>query len=149
MSDLGFAIAHHLLAFSLAAVLAAEVAFTVPGMTGPRLRTLQRLDRWYGGLAGLLLLVGTLRVIYGGKGTDFYTANPVFWAKMAAFAAVALLSIPPTLRIMRWARNSKMDADFVVPEAEAAALWHWFRLELAAFVSIPILAVLMARGVGL
>jgi putative membrane protein len=149
MSDLGFAIAHHLLAFSLAAVLAAEVAFTAAGITGPRIRTLQRLDRWYGGIAGLLLVVGTLRVIYGGKGADFYTANPVFWAKMAAFAAVAVLSIPPTLKIIHWGRRAKVDADFVVPDTEAAILRRWLHLELAAFASIPILAVLMARGVGL
>ena len=149
MSDLGLAMAHHLLAFGLAAILAAEAAITAPGIGGSRLRTLQRLDRWYGAFAALLLAVGILRVLYGAKGPEFYTSNPVFWAKMAAFAGVGLLSIPPTIRIIGWSRQAREEADFAVPDAEAIALRRWYRGELALFVAIPLLAAMMARGVGL
>ncbi len=148
MDHPAYAIAHHLLAFSLLAILAAEAAVTAPGLTGARLRRLQRLDRLYGLAAASMLIVGVVRVIYGGKGADFYTSNPLFWAKMAAFAGVALLSIPPTIRIAGWTRRARGEAGFVVPDAEAASLKLWFVSELVLFASIPVFAALMARGVG-
>ena len=38
------------------------------------------------GLAGVVLLAsGILRVIYFGKGGDFYTSNPIFWIKVGLF----------------------------------------------------------------
>lgn len=101
-SDLILAIVHHLLAFGLAAVLAAEFVLTAPGLTGAGLKRLQRLDRYYAALAGLLIVIGVLRVMYGGKGPDLYLASHAFWAKMAAFAAIGLLSIAPTVRILGW-----------------------------------------------
>ena len=148
MNDAFYAIVHHLLAFSLLAILAAEAAIAAPGIAGARLRRLQRLDRLYGALAGLLLIVGVLRLAYGGKGPDFYLSNPIFWAKMAAFAGVASLSIPPTLRIAGWTRRAREDASFAVPEGEAASARRWFAAELALFAAIPVFAALMARGVG-
>jgi putative membrane protein len=118
MTDLPLAILHHLLAFALLGVLAAEMAITTPGLAGARLKRLQMLDRWYGILAGLLIVVGVLRVLYGGKGAEFYVASAAFWAKMAAFAAVGLLSIGPTVRIIGWGRRARADAGFAVPADE-------------------------------
>jgi putative membrane protein len=147
MSDLYLAIFHHLLAFALLGVLAAEMAITTPGLAGARLRRLQQLDRWYGILAGLLIVVGVLRVLYGGKGAEYYVANTAFWAKMAAFAAVGLLSIGPTVRIIGWGRRARADAGFAVPEDEVAAMRKWFGAQLALFALIPVFAAMMARGV--
>jgi putative membrane protein len=48
MTDLPLAIFHHLLAFGLLGVLAAEMAITTPGIGGARLKRLQQLDRSYG-----------------------------------------------------------------------------------------------------
>jgi len=149
MNDVWYAIPHHLLAFGLAAILAAEVALTAPGLAGDALRRLQRLDGWYGILAGLLVVVGVLRVIYAGRGAEFYTSNPVFWAKMAAFAGVGLLSIPPTLRILAWSRSARADPTFAAPAADVATLRRWFAAELLLFVLIPVFAAMMARGIGL
>lgn len=147
MTDLLLAILHHLLAFGLLGILAAEIAITTPGITGVRLRRLQVLDRCYGLFAGLLIVIGVLRVLYGGKGPEFYVANTAFWAKMAAFAAVGLLSIAPTVRILGWGRRSRADAAFAVPEDEAAAMRKWFAAQLALFALIPVFAAMMARGV--
>ena len=147
MTDLALAIFHHLLAFSLLGVLAAEVAITSFDIAGARLRRLQRLDRTYGLLAGLLVIVGVLRVLYGGKGPEFYVVNTAFWAKMAAFAAVALLSIAPTIRIIGWSRRARADASFAVPESEAAVLRKWLAGQLLLFALIPVFAAMMARGV--
>jgi putative membrane protein len=149
MTDLILAIGHHLLAFGLAAILAGELVLARPGIAGAALNRLQRLDRLYGALAGTLVIVGVLRVIYGFKGPDFYLPNPSFWAKMAAFLLVALLSIPPTLRIAGWSRRAKADPDFIPPDAEVASLRTWLGRELAFFALIPIFAAMMARGIGL
>ena len=145
-TDLLLAIVHHLLAFGLAAVLAAEFALVGAGLAGAALRRLQRLDRHYGALALLLIAVGVLRVIYGGKGADFYLASHAFWGKMAAFAAVGLLSIAPTVRILGWSRGAKADAGFAVPAEEARALRKWFVGQAALFAAIPVFAAMMARG---
>ena len=150
-TDLLLAILHHLLAFSLAAILAAEVAIAAsgtsgPGLTGAQLKRLRRIDGFYGALAGLLILIGVLRVIYGGKGPDFYLASHTFWAKMAAFAGVGLLSIPPTLRYMSWGKSAKGDAAYAVPAEEVRALRKWFAAQALLFASIPVFAAMMARG---
>jgi putative membrane protein len=147
LPDLPLAILHHLLAFGLLGVLAAEAAITAPGLAGGRLKRLQVLDRCYGILAGLMVVVGVLRVLYGGKGPEFYVANTAFWAKMAAFAAVGLLSIAPTVRIIGWGRRARADAAFAVPEDEVAAMRKWFGAQLALFALIPVFAAMMARGV--
>jgi putative membrane protein len=149
MTDLILAIAHHLLAFGLAAILFAQYALVQPGLAGAALRRVRMFDRCYGLFAALLIVIGVLRVIYGFKGPDFYMANPGFWAKMAAFAAVGLLSIPPTLRFLAWGRRAKADPDFVVPEAEIWRVHTWLGVELIVFALIPIFAAMMARGVGL
>ena len=150
-TDLMLAIVHHLLAFGLAAVLAAEwvllrTAWSGAGLSGPSLRRLQGLDRHYGALAGLLIIIGVLRVIYGGKGPDFYLASHAFWAKMAAFGGVGLLSIMPTIRIIGWARQAKAAASFKVAPEEARTLRSWLLAEAALFALIPIFAAMMARG---
>jgi putative membrane protein len=90
-----------------------------------------------------------LRLIHGFKGPDFYLPNPVFWAKMAAFLAVGLLSIPPTLRILAWGRRARADPDFAVPDAEIWRVHTWLGMELIVFIPIPIFAAMMARGIGL
>ena len=65
-----------------------------------------------------LLPVGVLRRLP--KGWAYYSVNMFFWAKMAAFAAVALLSIAPTIRIIRWRRALAGDVAFAPAAADIA-----------------------------
>ena len=71
-------------------------------MSLAEIRRIQRVDLAYGISAGLLLLVGLLRVFFFEKGVNFYMNNPFFWVKMIAFLLVGLLSIDPTIRYIRW-----------------------------------------------
>ena len=103
--DLLLAILHHFLVFSLAGLLAAELVLLRPGLSGPNLGLLGRIDGAYGGIAVAVIVVGICRVIYGLKGWEFYVSNHAFWAKMAAFVVVGLLSIRPTMRILAWRRS--------------------------------------------
>ena len=146
IADLTLAILHHLLAFALAAILASEIAITRPGLSGQALKRLQRLDRSYGAVAVLLVIFGVLRVLYGGKGPDFYVESHAFWAKMAAFLGVALLSIVPTIRIVRWSRSEAGDAGFALPVDEVRAVRRFYGWQLLLFALIPVFAAMMARG---
>ncbi|MCR4267339.1 DUF2214 family protein [Nitratireductor sp. ZSWI3] len=148
MSDLILAILHHLLVFLLAAVLAGEFVLLRPGISGRDLKLLAHIDRAYGGIALAVILVGIGRVLHGLKGWEFYVYNWAFWAKMAAFATVGLLSIAPTTRIRGWARTAGKDAAYAVPDAEVSAARRYLRLEVLVFALIPVFAAMMARGVG-
>ena len=143
------AIAHHLAVFGVFAVLVAEWVLVRPGMGAGDVRRLARVDATYGALAGTVLLAGATRVVLGPAPADFYIENPVFWLKMGAFATVGLLSIHPTIRYLRWRRGLDADATAVPGATQVAAAQRAIRLQLGVFASIPVLAALMARGIGL
>ncbi|HEY0506419.1 MAG TPA: DUF2214 family protein, partial [Lysobacter sp.] len=103
----------------------------------------------YGAVAGLLLVVGLLRVWFGIKGYDFYLHNPWFHAKMGAFVLVGLLSILPTLRFLRWRRALAANPAYLPEPAEVAKLRGIVRFELLLIAAIFVLAAGMARYGGL
>lgn len=106
-------------------------------------RNLAKVDGIYGASAVVVLVCGLILLLAGAKPSGFYTANPVFHIKMTLFVLVGLLSIYPTVFFLR---NRKAQADrLAVPVAVIRVL----RLELALLVFIPVLAFLMARGIGL
>jgi putative membrane protein len=146
--DLLLAILHHLLVFSLAAILAAEALLLMGEVAGSRLGRLAAIDGFYGMNAGLVILVGIARVVFGLKGWEFYVYNWSFWAKMAAFAGVALLSIVPTRRILSWSRKAAGTPDFSAPAAELASVRRFIRAQMIVFTLIPVFAAMMARGYG-
>ena len=149
MTYLALAIGHHLLVFSLLGVLVAERAVMVGRLSPDDVRRLGSLDGFYGALAAGILVVGFLRVFYGGKGPDYYFANPFFWAKIVAFALVALLSIAPTVRILAWRRALKADHAFSPPPDQIRGVRRFLAYELMLFPLIPIFAAMMALGFGI
>lgn len=145
-ADLALAILHHLLVFSLAGIIGAEFVLVRGDLTPATLSRLARIDRYYGLIAGLVILVGIGRVFYGLKGWEFYVFNWMFWAKMAAFAAVGLLSIRPTLSFVAWNRQASADKRFEVPAAELASVRAALRAQALVFLLIPVFAASMVRG---
>jgi putative membrane protein len=141
--NLILAIAHHLAVFTLVAIFAAEFALLRPGIEGKRLNQLSKIDGAYGAVAGLVVVVGIIRVIFGGAGWEYYVGNWVFWAKMVAFLGVGLLSIPPTMAIIRWRKAGTAPADTDVNTAR-----RFLYLEAALLIFIPAFAAAMARGYG-
>jgi putative membrane protein len=149
MSDLVLASLHHLIIFALAAVLAAELALMRPAALSPgTVRLLGRFDAAYCLLSLAILAVGAASVWHGPKGAAFYLDNPMFWAKIAAFGAVGLLSVRPTMRIAAWQKLLKADAGFVPQQDDIKRLRRFMLAEIHVFALIPILAAAMARGVG-
>ena len=147
-TDLVLAIFHHLLVFSLAGIIGAEFVLIRSDLSAATLKRLANIDRHYGILATLIIVIGIGRVIYGLKGWEFYVYNWVFWAKMAAFLAVGLLSIVPTIRFISWNRQAKASPSFLVPAAELASVKTYVRAEAFIFLLIPVFAAAMARGYG-
>ena len=137
---------HYVAIIGTVAALAAELVLCRPGIRGDALHRLRKLDGAYGGLATLLLVSGLLRLFYGAKGSAFYLGNPVFYAKLALFAAIGLLSIPPTLRFARWSKAALRAADAAPDATAVGAVRRLIHLELTLLAAIPLLAALMARG---
>ena len=102
------------------------------------------------GIAGIaLLLSGIYRVIKYGQGSEFYTSNPIFWVKMAVFGLVGSLSLYPTITYVLWAVPLSKGELPKVGDDLVARLKLIINIELLGFASIPLLATLMARGIGL
>ena len=141
--DLMLAILHHALVFLLVGLLAMEMALARPGLDGSGLARLGRIDAAYGAVAGLVIVVGVGRVVFGLRGWEYYVANDAFWGKMAAFVAIGLLSIVPTRRIARWRREG------AVQDSEVDALRPWFRAQTALVLLVLVFAAAMARGYGI
>ena len=102
------------------------------------------------GVAGIALLVsGIYRVLKFGQGSEFYTQNPLFWTKMVTFGLVGSLSLYPTITYVLWAIPiSKGELPNITTDL-VTRLKMIINIELVGFASIPFLATLMARGVGL
>jgi putative membrane protein len=147
-TDLLLAIFHHLLVFSLAGIIGAEFVLIRGDPPATTLRRLVGIDRHYGIIAVLIIIVGIGRVFFGLKGWEFYVYNWVFWAKMAAFAVVGLLSIIPTIRFISWNRQAKASPSFQVAAPELASVRGYVRAEAFIFLLIPVFAAAMARGYG-
>ena len=108
---------HHLLAFSLTACLVYEFIAYRRNMGLAEIRRIQRVDLVYGISAGLLLVIGFLRVFLRER-VNFYMNNPFFWVKMTAFLLVGLLSIDPTIRYIRWNRTLRQNEVPEISETE-------------------------------
>ena len=147
-TDLVLAIAHHLLIFALAAVLVMELMVVRPEMGPAQIVRVSRFDAFYGALAALVLIVGFGRVFFGLRGSAYYFGNWAFWAKIAAFVIVGLLSIQPTMRIRAWRQALAANPDFRPPAAEALGLRRSIHLEAAVFALVPVFAAIMARNSG-
>ena len=106
-------------------------------------------DVVYGIAALALLLTGIARVLHFGQGSAFYTSNPLFWWKVGTYLAVGALSLYPTITYILWAIPLRKGELPKVSEALANRLRWILNIELAGFAVVPLLAALMARGVGL
>ena len=135
-----FAFLHHLAAFALVAGIVVEFVVSRDELNPRTARRLARADLVVGVSAGVLLVVGWLRVFYFEKGTAFYFHNGWFIAKMALFVLVAFLSLYPTLKFLSWKKG--IDASAV------PAIRRVLHLELVGVVLILLCAALMARGIG-
>ena len=149
MSSAFMAFMHHLFAFTLVACVIYEFIAFRKGMTVEEARRIQRADLMYGISAGVLLVVGLLRVYFFEKGPAFYSQSPFFWVKMTAFVLVGLLSIDPTIRYIRWNQTLKENMAPEISDKEFRRTRLLLTLEVIGLAVIMFAAAFMARGIGL
>jgi len=114
------------------------------------LRTAQRLlriDAAFGISAGVVLVVGILRVIFFEKGTDYYLHSLPFFVKISLFVILGLLSIYPTVKFMAWRPAVKQGQPPVVDAGTLRTLRRVLHIELAGVALLILMAAMMARGV--
>jgi putative membrane protein len=96
--------------------------------------------------AGLLLVIGLLRVFYFEKGKSYYFHSHAFLTKFALFIIVGLLSVVPTLEFLSWRDSIKARQVLVIDARKRRRVIAVIHAELVAIVVILLCAAIMARG---
>ena len=138
---------HYLSIFLIAGFLVGELVMCRAGMTTEQARRLAGIDAVFFAAALAALATGLLRLFFYAKGVGFYTGNPAFWAKMALYVIIAVISIRPTRTFLRWKRAAA-ERGAVPAGDEIAAARRLIHVELGLLTLMPLMAVLMARGIG-
>lgn len=149
MTSAIMAFLHHLAAFALTAAIIYEHTTFRRDLSLRDARRIQIMDIVYGVSAGVVLIVGLLRVFYFEKGAPFYAQNWFFWTKMLGFALAALLSIYPTIRFISWRKSFARNQVPELSDRDVSRIKLILRLELLAIAIIIFSAAMMARGVGM
>ena len=138
---------HYLSIVITGGFLIAELVMCRPDMTPEQRRRLPGIDVVFFVAALVALATGLLRLFFYTKGVSFYTGNPFFWTKMALYVIIAAISIAPTRAFGRWKRA--LNPGGAPPTAlEIGSVRRLLHIELGLLALIPLMAVLMARGIG-
>jgi putative membrane protein len=142
------AFGHFFAFFALTAALVLELSLLTESMSVEVARRVRRADRIAGLFAGLILLFGTLRVIYFEKGADYYIDNLFFQVKIGLFLLAALISLYPTICFVRWKGDLERGIAPVLNDRQVKSLRRAMHWELVLIAGILLCASLMARGFG-
>jgi putative membrane protein len=105
------------------------------------------VDRIYGIAAMSVLATGLLRIYLGVKGSAWYWSNWLLHVKLGLFVLAALLSIPPTIRFIRW--RKALRATGALPAADEVRRTRKLVMIQAHIIPvIPLAATFLARGFG-
>jgi putative membrane protein len=141
-----FAFLHHLAAFVLVGALAVELVLIRQELTLASARKLPIVDAVLGASAGILLVVGLLRVFFFEKGAEYYWSSHAFLTKFGVFIIVALLSIVPTVEFLSWRKALNAGQQPAVSAKKLATIRMLIHAELVGIVIILLAAAIMARG---
>jgi putative membrane protein len=141
-----FAFLHHLCAFTLVSAVATEFTLIRQELSLASARRLLATDLVLGIAAGLLLVVGLLRVFLFEKGPSYYWHSHAFLTKFGLFVIVALLSIIPTREFLSWRGAIGAGQVPLLEAARRKRVTMVIHIELAAIVIILLCAAIMARG---
>jgi putative membrane protein len=142
-----FAFLHFVAAFGIVATVTVEWLTFSKTPSLAEARRIQLSDFWYGIFAGMILIVGFLRVYYFEKGSEFYFTSPFFRVKLLLFLAAGLLSIYPTVKFIQWRKDTKQNRAPVIGDQEYSRIALALKIEMVLLLGIVLAASLMARGV--
>jgi putative membrane protein len=137
---------HFVSIFIVVSTVVTEHLLLKSKMTKAELERLALIDAFYGIAsisavgAGLYLWLGGI-----GKPAEFYTENYIFLTKVGLFVVVGLLSIYPTVFFLKNRKGDDENELVDIPKSIKMVL----RIELLILFTMPLLATLMSRGVGL
>ena len=129
---------HFVAAFGIVATVVYEWLTFSRTPTHTEARRIQLSDRWYGIFAGLILVVGYLRVYYFEKGSEFYFSSPFFRVKLLLFLVAAGCTQPPPPP----PPDTRADDEKAIRERESEALAAWTAKDAWAYAKqydIPLL----------
>jgi putative membrane protein len=135
---------HFISIFAIVGSLVSEHLLLKKTLSRKDIGRIAKIDAVYG-IAALTLLAAGLTLWLGGFGkpTYFYSKNWIFHTKVTLFAFIGILSIWPTIFFLK---NRKGNADEIVNIP--TSVFMMLRIELLLLFIIPLLAGLMAHGVG-
>jgi len=134
------------LALGLGAVVARGRALAGP-LDAAGWQRLLAADNLWGIAAALWIVSGLGRVFFGGKETDFYWHNGLFWLKMALFGLVFALELTPMMTFIRV--RIAVARRMPLPRFSVETYRRINTAETALVVAIVLVAAFMARGVWL
>ncbi|MCL6261393.1 DUF2214 family protein [Aquiflexum sp. TKW24L] len=135
---------HFISIFTIVGTLVSEHLLLKNTMSRSEIGRLAKVDGLYGLAVLILLAVGMTLWLGGyGKPTEFYSNNSLFHTKLTLFIVIGILSIYPTVFFIR-NKNGDQQENILVPKS----IFWMVRLELLLLFVIPILAGLMAKGIG-
>jgi putative membrane protein len=135
---------HFISIFAIVGSLVSEHLLLKKELTRAEIGRIAKIDAVYGIAALTLLCVGlTLWLGSFGKPAVFYTKNWIFHLKITCFLIIGLLSIYPTIFFIRNRKGSQSEV-VAIPKA----VFWMLRFELLLLFIIPLLAGLMAHGIG-
>jgi putative membrane protein len=114
-------------------------------MNAAVVRRLAKLDVIYGITAGVLILTGIARVVWGVKGVDWYLSQPLFHFKALLVVVVAILSLRPTFTIRKWLKALNVAGTLPQPES-VRFVRKWVMVQAHLIPVIAVVAVYWSRG---
>jgi putative membrane protein len=135
---------HFISIFAIVGSLVSEHLLLKKELSRSELGRLSKIDAVYG-VAAITLLGAGLTLWLGeiGKPAIYYTKNWIFHTKLSLFITIGILSIYPTVFFIK-NRKGNPEEKVKIP----SAIFWMLRVELLLLFIIPLLAGLMARGVG-
>ena len=136
---------HFISIFLVVSVVFTQHMLLKKSMLRSELLKVHRLDLVYGIAAIVVFVTGMIQWIGEGyaQPAEIYSKNPVFHTKVTLFLLVGLLSVYPTIYYFKRKKGNPEDTVEI-----SKGVIMTVRLELLLLFIIPLLATLMARGVG-
>jgi len=126
--------------------LISEHLILKPSIKKDQIKSLATIDLIYGLSAIIVLTTGLLRWFVYGKGYDYYMSTHLFHIKLTLFIVLGILSIFPTIKILKWKKQINHGEEPDITEKGVKKLLMFIRIELLIIAIIPLLAVLIVRG---
>jgi len=139
---------HYLGIMFLAAALVAEHLLFTPRPELKVARKLVTVDLIYGVSLAVVLVTGIGRLFHGGKGVAFYMQTGAFHAKFTLFVVMALVWLYPAMKFLGWRRTLKSGGTPGMADGDGRRVLMTIRVQLLLLVLLPLLAAMMARGIG-